>query len=590
MDQIVDQIFDPIDLVFMATTELVNVTEALKSEDKEEWVKAMGEELGMLEKMGTWRMEELLEGRKAVGSRWVFMKKKDEKGNTVRFKARLVAQGFSQKPGLDYDDLNTFAPVVRYKSLRVLMATTAQNGWHLTQYDVKNAYLNGKIDQEIYMRQPPGFDDGTSRVCRLQKSIYGLKQGGNVWNQTLTNALTDLHYTQTKSDYSVYVRGNDAKFSILLIWVDDIICISSSEREINQVTHDLQGNFEIKILGVPKFILGIQVDYDRERRVLTLSQAHYIDQVLEELGLHDCNLVSTPLDPNVNLDYEDGEDQEGQSDQATYAYAGLIGKLLRLATIARGNISFPASQLSQFTCNLKPRHWTAIKRVFRYLKGSRDEVTRYEGRKDMVVGPTIYCDADWASQARRKSISSYVITLAGGAITWSSKRQMLVALSTAEAEYVTVTHVAKEVLWLHALFTELGIKVPSAPTILSDNQAAIAIMHHPEFHARTKHIDIALQFVRDLVRGERLKIRYVRSKDNVVDLFTKGLPRPQYEKLNRKMGLTDGQGGVLELEERPPKKTTAAGTAGDTLCAGDGTGRDGEADGDRGRGIDDEGL
>ncbi len=206
----------------------------------------------------------------------------------------------------------------------------------------------------------------------------------------------------------------------------------------------------------------------------------------------------------------------------------------------------------------------------------------------MVEEPKIYCDADWASQASRKSMSGYIITLAGGAIAWSSKRQTTIALSTAEAEYVAVTHVAKEALWLHALFTELGIKAPSEPTILSDNQAAIAITHHPEFHARTKHIDMALHFVRDLVKVGKLKICYVRSEDNIADIFTKGLPRPQHVKLKKGMGLTDGRGGVLESDERQPKKTTAAGAAGDAQCIGDGTGRDGEAEGDGGRGGDDE--
>ena len=542
------QISDLLDVAFAASSEdgPKNLEEAMESEEREEWVKAMNEELGMLEKMETWRMEDLPEGRKAVGSKWVFLRKLDEQGNTVRFKARLVAQGFSQKPGLDYDDLNTFAPVVRYESLRAMLAMTAQYGWYLNQYDVKNAYLNGTLNEEIYMRPPPGFNDGTNRVCRLQKSIYGLKQAGNVWNNTLTNALTDLSYRQIKSDYGVYVRQKGDKFSILLVWVDDIIAISNLETEADQITIDLSGKFEIKTLGTPKFLLGIRIDYNREKRVLALSQAHYIDQVLTEMGLEDCKPVATPLDSNVNLDYEEGEDQEERSDQASYAYSALIGKLLRLALIMRVDIMFPAQRLGQFTRNPRPRHWTAVKRVFRYLKGTKEHKLWYEGKKDRKEeGMVIYCDADWASQASRKSTSGYVITLAGGAIAWNSKKQGVIALSTAEAEYVAAAHVVKQVLWYQALLTELGLEPSRAPTVLSDNQAAIAIAHHPEFHARTKHIDISLHFVRDHIRSGRLSIRYVRSEDNLADLFTKGLPRGQHEKLTKKMGLeADPRGSV----------------------------------------------
>ena len=551
-----DQIDDLFDIALLARpdgTEPKNFKEAMSSEDRDEWEKAIGEEIGMLEKMGTWRLEDLPDGRTAVGCKWVFLKKKDENGNTVRFKARLVAQGFSQKPGIDYDDINTFAPVVRYETLRSLIAITATNRWHLNQFDIKNAYLNGVLHEEIYMRQPPGLEDGTGRVCRLQKTLYGLKQAGNVWNTTFTSALKDLSFEQMKHNYCVYLRRDEDKFAMLLLWVDDIIAITNAEGTIDQITNDLKRKFEIKSLGAPKFLLGIEVNYDRERRSLSLSLTHYINQVLEQLGLADCNPVATPLDPNVNLDYEEGEDLDGHSDDASYAYSALIGKLLRMATIFRVDISFAAGRLGQFTCNPKPHHWTATKRVFRYLKGTKDYRMWY-GRKGDTAEEVfqIYCDADWASQANRKSVSGYIITLAGGAIAWSSKKQSIIALSTAEAEYVAATHVTKEVIWLHALFAELGIKAPT-PTILSDNQAAIAIAHHPEFHARTKHIDIALHFVRDMVREGKMKIRYVRSEDNIADICTKGLPRPQHEKLTKKIGLNADPRGSVRNDGSAPE-------------------------------------
>ena len=192
------------------------------------------------------------------------------------------------------------------------------------------------------MRQPPGLEDGTGRVCRLQKTLYGLKQAGNVWNTTFTSALKDLSFEQMKHDYCVYLRRDEDKFAMLLLWVDDIIAITNAEGTIDQITNDLKRKFEIKSLGAPKFLLGIEVNYDRERRSLSLSLTHYINQVLEQLGLADCNPVATPLDPNVNLDYEEGEDLDGHSDDASYAYSALIRKLLRMATIFRVDISFAA--------------------------------------------------------------------------------------------------------------------------------------------------------------------------------------------------------------------------------------------------------
>jgi hypothetical protein len=395
------------------------------------------------------------------------------------------------------------------------------------------------------MQQPPGLEDGTGRVCHLQKTLYGLKQAGNIWNTTFTSTLNDLSFMQMKHDYCVYIRRDEDKFAILLLWVDDIIAITNAEGTVDQITNDLKRKFEIKSLSAPKYLLGIKVNYDRERCSLSLSLTHYINRVLEQLGLADCNPVAMPLDPNVNLDYKKGEDLEGHSDDASYAYSALIGKLLRMATIFWVDISFAAGRLRQFTRNPKLRHWTAIKRVFRYLKGTKDYRMWYGGKGNTAEEVfQIYCDADWASQANRKSVSGYIITLAGGAIAWSSMKQSIIVLSTAEAEYVAATHVTKEVIWLHALFLELGIKAPT-PTILSDNQAAIAITHHPEFHARTKHIDIALHFVRDMVREGKMKIHYVRSEDNIADICTKGLPQPQHEKLTKKTGLNaDPRGSV----------------------------------------------
>lgn len=274
-----------------------------------------------------------------------------------------------------------------------------------------------------------------------------------------------------------------------------------------------------------------------------LSQTHFVDKLLTKFGLENANPVATPIDPNIKLDDEecssDEIDAQRERDpRGMYGYATLIGSLMYLALGTRPDITYAVNKLAQFTSNPKPKHWTAVKRIFRYLKGTRTRALTYGGSDDLLNEDlNIYCDADWATDADRKSISGYVITMAGGAVAWSSKKQNTVALSTAEAEYIAATHVAKQVLWHRSLFEELNLPLPETSTIFSDNQAAVSIAHHPEFHARTKHIDISYHFLRDLVESGTLNIVYINTKNNLADLFTKGLPRVTHEDLTYQIGV-----------------------------------------------------
>ena len=521
-----------------------SVEDARACEEAEEWEKAMKSELDNLKKMKTWELTDLPPGRTAIGSRMVFNKKQDAKRCVREFKARLVAQGFGQKPGVDFSHDGTFAPVMRFETLRTALALSAVNGWKLRQLDVKGAYLNGYLDEEIYMRQPPGFEDGTGRVCRLRRSLYGLKQAGNIWNRELDTALVDLGFKRLKSDNCCYMREQGDDFDMLLIWVDDILSISTLDARNDAVERDLASKFEIKTIGEPSMLLGIQVDQNHKSHSISLSQSVYIDTLLQRFALANANPVTTPMDPNVNLDnWEDEEDtspiEGSSSNRLTDGYAALIGSLMYLAISTRPDIAFPVNKLAQFTSNPKTMHWTAVKRIFRYLKGTRDFALTYGGKDSEIWNEDlhIYCDADWASSHDRKSTSGFVITLAGGAVAWSSKKQTSVALSTAEAEYVAATHVAKQVLWHRALLEEFGILVPRTSTIFSDNQAAIAIAHNPEFHARTKHIDIAFHFLRDLVRSNTLNLVYINTTENLADIFTKGLPRAAHQEITYSLGV-----------------------------------------------------
>ena len=432
-----------------------------------------------------------------------------------------------------------------FETLRTMLAHTAIHNWKLRQFDIKGAYLHGYLEEEIYMAQPRGYGDNSQRVRKLIRAIYGLKQAGNVWNTVLNEALTELGFKQLKSDYCCYIRQNEDGISILLVWVDDFLSISTNDSLNDRIEDELQKYFEIKSLGKPSIIIGVKIT--QENNLIQISQTHYIEILLNKYGLQDANPVSTPMDPNIRLDDpEEISGEQGNTQMVTHGYANLIGSLMYLAIATRPDIAYAINKLAQYTSAPKPKHWTAVKRIFRYLKGTKDHKLTYGGSNDLLNEElNIYCDADWASDLDRKSISGYVISIAGGAVAWSSKKQTTVAPSTPEAEYIAAAHVAKQVLWYRSLLTELDFSLTTPSTIFSDNQSAISIAHHPEFHARTKHIDIAVHFLRDHVKKGNLDLYYINTEYNLADIFTKALKKPSHVNFTYELGVLSGQGGVL---------------------------------------------
>ena len=406
--------------------------------------------------METWKKEDLLEEWKAIGRRWVFVRKKDEHGKIVKYKAHLVAQGFSQKPGTNYLDNSTFAPMMHFKTLRTMLANSAIYNWKLRQFDVKGAYLHRELKEEIYIMQAPGYEDNTNKIYYLFRSLYGLKQAGNVWNTKLNNTLTILGFNQLKSNYCCYIQRTKEGCTILLIWVNNFLLVSDQDELNDQIKTELNKHFKVKSLGQPSIIIGVKVH--QENHLIKISQTHYIDTLLKKYGLQDVNPVSTPMDPSIKLDVLEGKASEDNIDQLSinHGYANLIRSLMYLAIATQPNIAYLVNKLTQYISAPKTKHWTAIKRIIRYLKGTRQFKLTYGGSPELLHDKiNIYCDADWASDSDQKSISSYVIIIAGGAIAWSSKKQNTVAPSTPKAKYIAATHVAKQVLWHQSLLTKL---------------------------------------------------------------------------------------------------------------------------------------
>ncbi|KDR75264.1 hypothetical protein GALMADRAFT_24757, partial [Galerina marginata CBS 339.88] len=519
-----------------------SINEAKASPEWEHWEKAINEEYSLLEGMETWELDDLPPERKAIGCRWVFLRKYNENGEIIRYKARLVAQGFSQIPGMDFD--GTFAPVMRHDSLRALLAIAAIKNLEIQQLDVKGAYLNGDLREEIFMRQPDGFHDGTSKVCRLKKTLYGLKQSGREWNRKLDKVLTELRFSKSNVDHCVYIRTENGHTSYITVWVDDLMIFTDKSDEMNEIKAYLKKEFEISDLGEPKLIIGLEVKRDRKKHTISLGQTSYVDRILKKYGMENCRPVSTPMDPNVVLtrvnenDVKD-EPREDRDERLGGRYAAAVGSLMYAAIGTRPDIAYAVQKLSKYSSNPGNSHWTALKRVFRYLAGTRDRVLFYGGDvdEDEVIF-SAYCDADFASDSDdRKSISGYTLFLGNAAIAWSSKKQTTIALSTTEAEYTAIAHATRQIIWLRNLFQDLGY-TQNDPTILfSDNQSAIALTQDPQFHARSKHFDITNHFVRAKVYDQTIEVIYCPTDEMTSDIFTKALAKPKHEQFTSELGL-----------------------------------------------------
>jgi hypothetical protein len=440
------------------------------------WEKAIHEELAKLKAAGTWESVEKPEGANVVGSKWVFRAKKDAAGKIVRYKTRLVAQGFSQILGVDY--FNTFAPVARLASIRTVLAFAASEDLEAGQIDIKGAYLNGELtDNEcIYMRQPPGYSQG-SLVCRLHKTLYGLKQSGRRWYQKLVDIMTKLKFERSEVDQAVfYRRVGKGILIIILVHVDDCSIVASTQPLIDRFKIEIKKYMDITDLGALHWILGIEVKRIREERKILLSQCFYIDSILHRYGLDDLKPTSTPMDPNAQLTSAQSPTMSDDiAKMQDVPYHEAIGSLMYASLRTRPDISFAVQTLTRFMVNPGIVHWEVVKRVFRYLKGTRELWLSYGGVTKEMEG---YADADGSMMEDRKTISGYAFIINGGAVSWSTKKQEIVSLSTTESEYVAVTYAAKEALWLRSLVFQLfGIPLTTTTNQRLRSQRSTSIMH-----------------------------------------------------------------------------------------------------------------
>ena len=420
----------------------------------------MAEELESLHKNVTWELVKLPKDKKVIGCKWVYKKKDGVPGvENARFKARLVAKGFSQKKGIDYDEV--FSPVVKHTSIRVLLAMVALFDMELEQLDVKTAFLHGELEETIYMTQPEGhFVKGKEDyVCKLKKSLYGLKQSPRQWYKRFDKFMLSLGYFRSTYDSCVYFkRHEDGSCVYLLLYVDDMLIAAKNISEIQVLKKQLSDEFEMKDLGAAKKILGMEIQRDRTSKKVYLSQKSYIEKVLERFGMQEAKPVQTPLASHFRLSALDSpQSEEDKKAMSQVPYCNAVGSLMYAMVCTRPDIVQAVSVVSRYMANPGRLHWRAVKWILRYLKGTTGMGLVFDGVSTsgtLVVG---FVDSDYAGDLdKRRSLTGYLFRFSGSAISWRSTLQSTVALSTTEAEYMAASEAVKEAIWLRNLVTELG--------------------------------------------------------------------------------------------------------------------------------------
>ncbi|GKB32554.1 retrovirus-related pol polyprotein from transposon TNT 1-94 [Tanacetum coccineum] len=437
----------------------------------------MEDEMNSLYENNTFELVKLPKGKRALINKWVYKLKIEEHTSRPRYKARLVVKGFSQKRGIDFDEI--FSPVVKMGSIRVVLGLAASLDLEVEKMDVKTAFLHGDLDKEMYMEQPEAS-------------------------------------TET-------VRFGDDDFIILLLYVDDMLIVGKNIGRIAQLKRDLSKSFSMKDLGPAKQIIGIRIFRDRGAKKLHISQEQYIEKVLCRFNMDKAKVVSSPLTTNFKLTDKDCPSSKKNIEKMDRVpYASAVGSLMYAMVCTRPDLAHAVGVVSRFLSNPGKKHWEAVKWIFRYLRGTSKLGITFGNGKPMLVG---FTDSDMAgNKDNMKSTSGYLMTFAGGAVSWQSRLQKCVALSTTEAEYMAATEACKELLWLKRFLQELGFK-QQRYAVLCDNQSAIHLAKNSMFHKRTKHIDIRYHWIRDAIEDGMFELNKVHTDDNASDMLTKAVAR-----------------------------------------------------------------
>ncbi|KAG8485771.1 hypothetical protein CXB51_019116 [Gossypium anomalum] len=504
------------DILLIDQDEPRTYQEAVASPNSEKWLEAMRSEMDSMYENQVWTLVDPPERIKPIGCKWVFKKKTDMDGNVQTYKGQLVTKGFRQIHGVDYD--KTFSPM-----------------------DVKTAFLNGKLEEDVYMTQPEGFFDpkDARKICKLQRSIYGLKQASRSWNLRFNDAIKEFGFIKNEDEPCVYKKVSGNTITFLVLYVDDILIMGNDIPTLQSIKTWLGSCFSMKDLGEATYILGVKIYRDRSRRLLGLSQGTYIDKVLKRFNMEESKRGFLPMRHGISLSKEmcPSNPQERER-MSKIPYASAIGSIMYAMLCTRPDVSYALSMTGRYQADPSEGHWTTVKNILKYLRRTKDTFLIYGGEEELSVKG--YTDASFQTDKDdSRSQSGFMFCLNGGAVSWKSSKQSTVADSTTEAEYIAASEAAKEAVWIKKFITELGV-VPSisdAIELRCDNNGAIAPAKEPRSHQRSKHILRRYHLIREIINRGDVEIYRVPTDDNIADPLTKPLTQQKHDRHTKSLGI-----------------------------------------------------
>lgn len=487
-----------------------------------------------IERNNTWELTDLPRGHKTIGVKWVYKRKLKENGEVDKYKARLVAKGYKQEFGVDYKEV--FAPVARHDTIKLMIALAAQHSQPIFQLDVKSAFLHGDLQEQVFIDQPPSYVKlgSENKVYKLKKALYGLKQAPRARYSRIDTYFSKQGFKKCPYEHTLFIKIEDGgKLLIVCLYVDDLIFTRNDSAMFEKFKRSMMVEFDMSDLGMMHYFLGSEVK--QFATGIFISQEKYVREILDRFQMKNCNSMSTPTEVGLKL----RKNREGKKVDSTL-YKQIMGSLMYL-TATRPEITYSVSLISRYMENPTELHLLAAQRIFRYLQGTIDFGLLYKkGKKLDLFG---FTDSDYAGAIDdRKSTSGYVFMLGSRAVSWSSKKQPIVTLSTTEAEFVAATSCACQAIWLKKILEELHFKQEGATAIYCDNSSTIKLSKNPVLHGRSKHIDVKVHFLRDLTKEGVIDLIYCRTEDQVADIFTKPIKLAAFQKLRKLLGI-----GKLEL-------------------------------------------
>lgn len=525
----------------MAYIEPRTLKEARSLPDASQWELAMQQELEALNTQNTWTFATLPANRKAVGCKWVFKVKLKADGTIERRKMRLVAKGFSQREGIDYNE--TYAPVAKFAAVRTVLTVAAVEDMDLRQMDVPNAFVRADLEEEVFLAVPegvqiPGGMDHLTTVCRLNRPLYGLKQSARNFNDMINSSLIRIGFTRCQADNCIYVLKRQKHTVLLILYVDDVAIASNDDGLLQIVMDHLKKDFDMKDLGPLTYFLGIQIIRDRPNRMIYLSQRRYVQEIITRFNMDSAKPVDTPMEPGLVLSKgQSPTDAAGIQAMSSTPYRSGVGSLVYAMVCTRLDIATAVGIVSRFLANPGTAHWHAVQRIIRYLKGTLDYVLALGGASpDFELQG--YSDASYASCIdTRRSTTGFIFEFCGSPVAHGSTRQSVLGDSTTVSEYIALATTAKEAIWLRLLVKEIGYPQKGPTLIFEDNQSALALAKNPVHHNRTKHIDVRFHFIRECIENEQVDVTYLPTDDMKADLLTKPIARDQFRKLRTLCGV-----------------------------------------------------